>query len=103
LSRFLDGADWRDVRHVSRAEALEEAWFLGLRLNEGVSISELEREFGVVEAHQHDDEILELVALGLVDCGGNRVRLTSRGRLMSNEVFERFVGDAVEDELVLVD
>ena len=33
----------------------------------------------------------------------DRVRLTSRGRLMSNEVFERFVGDAVVDELVLVD
>jgi oxygen-independent coproporphyrinogen III oxidase len=103
LSRFIDGADWQDVRHVSQAEALEEAWFLGLRLNEGVSLAELEREFGVIEAHQHDDEISELITLGLLERDGDCVRLTSRGRLMSNEVFERFVGDLVEDELVLVD
>ncbi len=62
LSRFLDGADWQDVRHVSQAEALEEAWFLGLRLNEGVSVAALEREFGVIDAHQHDDAISELRA-----------------------------------------
>lgn len=103
LSRFLDGADWQDVRYVSRAEALEEAWFLGLRLNEGVSVAALEQEFGVVGAHQHDDEISNLITLGLLERDDRRVRLTSRGRLMSNEVFERFVGDAVVDELVLVD
>jgi len=103
LARFLDGAGWQEVQHVSRAEALEEAWFLGLRLNEGVNVFEMEREFGVIETHQHDDEISDLITLGLLERDGDRVRLTSRGRLMSNEVFERFVGDAVEDELVLVD
>jgi oxygen-independent coproporphyrinogen-3 oxidase len=103
LGRFLDGADWQDVRNVSQAQALEEAWFLGLRLNAGVSVAELEREFGSIDARRCDDEILELQTLGLLECGDDRVRLTSRGRLMSNEVFERFVGDAVEDELVLVD
>ena len=53
--------------YVSRAEALEEAWFLGLRLNEGVSVAALEQEFGVVGAHQHDDEISDLITLGLLE------------------------------------
>jgi oxygen-independent coproporphyrinogen III oxidase len=101
LARFLEGGDWRDVRLVSKTEALEEAWFLGLRLNEGVSMAALEREFGLVEAHRNEDAISELQTLGLLEREDDRVRLTSRGRLMSNEVFERFVGEA-EAELVLV-
>jgi oxygen-independent coproporphyrinogen-3 oxidase len=103
LSRFLDGARWQEVQHISQAQALEEAWFLGLRLNEGVSMVALVREFGLVEAHHYDDEISDLQTLGLLEREDDRVRLTERGRLMSNEVFERFVGDAVEDELVVVD
>jgi len=102
LSGFLDGAGWRDVQPVSRVQALEEAWFLGLRLSGGVSLGALEREFGVIEAHQHDGEMLDLIALGLIERWDDRVFLTSRGRLMSNEVFERFVGEA-EAELVMVD
>jgi oxygen-independent coproporphyrinogen III oxidase len=74
-----------------------------LRLNEGVSVAALEREFGVIDARQHDDAISELRTVGLVESQGNRLRLTSRGRLMSNEVFERFVGEAAEAELVTVD
>ncbi len=103
LAAFLDGAGWEDVQHVSQRQALEEAWFLGLRLNEGVSVAALQREFGEVEAHRYDDEISELQTLGLMERFEGRVRLTERGRLMSNEVFERFVGEAAEADLVLVD
>jgi oxygen-independent coproporphyrinogen III oxidase len=101
LSAFLAGADWHDAQSVSRAQALEEAWFLGLRLDEGVSIAALELEFGAVNAHCYDEEISDLLAMGLLERRGDRVQLTSRGRLMSNEVFERFVGEA-EEELILV-
>jgi oxygen-independent coproporphyrinogen III oxidase len=102
LPNFLKGEGWQDVCHVSQTQALEEAWFLGLRLSEGVSIPALEMEFGVIEAHQHDDEISDLLELGLLMRRDDRMRLTSRGRLMSNEVFERFVGEA-EAELLFVD
>jgi len=104
LASYLEGAEWDDIRPVTRSQALEEAWFLGLRLNEGVSLDALAREFGAVEAHLHDDAIGELLALGLVERREGRVRLTDRGRLMSNDVFERFLCDGVaEAELVLVD
>ena len=103
LATFLDDEGWKDVQPVSRRQAMEEAWFLGLRLNEGVNIPALEQEFGEVEAHSHDEDISELQGLGLLERWEERVRLTAQGRLMSNEVFERFVGEAVEADLVLVD
>jgi len=33
------------------------------------------------------------VDLGLLECKGDVIRLTGRGRLLSNEVFERFILD----------
>ncbi len=105
LQGYLDGAGVADVQRVGREQALEEAWFLGLRLNEGVSRGELEREFGYSDAHRYDDLIEEFRRFGFVEVDGARVRLTERGRLMSNEVFERFLGEkAVEEQaLVVVD
>ena len=105
LATFLDGAGWENVQPVSQRQALEEAWFLGLRLNEGVCVDEMVGEFGEPEAHRYDDVIAELQALELVERRESRVRLTQRGRLMSNEVFERFLGDqaVAQADLVLVD
>ena len=103
LGSFLDGGSWEDVQPVSPQQALEEAWFLGLRLNEGVNLIALQEEFGEVAAYRRDEEIEELTELGLLDRQGHWVRLTGRGRLMSNEVFERFLGESVESDLVLVD
>ncbi len=105
LQGYLDGAGLADVQRVGREQALEEAWFLGLRLNEGVSRGELEREFGYSDARRYDELIEELTGSGFIELRGARVRLTERGRLLSNEVFSRFLGEkAVEEEaLVLVD
>ncbi len=105
LATFLDGAGWENVQPVSQRQALEEAWFLGLRLNVGVSVDEMVGEFGETEAHRYEDLIAELQGLELVERRESRVRLTQRGRLMSNEVFERFLGDqaVAQADLVLVD
>ena len=47
----------------------------------------------------------ELVGDGLLEFSGERVRLTALGRLMSNDVFERFLSNdrVSESALVLVD
>jgi oxygen-independent coproporphyrinogen III oxidase len=86
------GAGWEPTR-VSRQQALEEAFFLGLRLNRGVSLDELEKEFGFSAIAASIPVIDELTADGLLERLGSRVCLTSRGRLLSNEVFEKFVAD----------
>ena len=61
------------------AEPLSEQYFLGLRLREGVE----ENAFpDVIEKFVHD---------GLLERAGERVRLTPRGVLLSNEVFAEFL------------
>lgn len=79
---------------VSYAEALEETYFLGLRLNRGLQPAELAERFGPEAATVFRDQIAELRALGLVEAQDGVIRLTPRGRLLSNEVFERFLGAA---------
>ncbi|HKF23682.1 MAG TPA: radical SAM family heme chaperone HemW [Candidatus Angelobacter sp.] len=75
---------------VSKAQALEESFFLGLRLNRGVAQEELRRQFGA-EVEKFASVIEELVEDGLLERSECALRLTPRGRLLSNEVFEKFV------------
>lgn len=77
---------------VSYAEALEETYFLGLRLNRGVRTQELAERFGPEAATLFREQIAELRALDLLELADGAIRLTARGRLLSNEVFQRFLG-----------
>ncbi|HWF91403.1 MAG TPA: radical SAM family heme chaperone HemW [Terriglobales bacterium] len=70
---------------------LQEAFFLGLRLNQGVDIQELRQEFGNAAVDAHTEAIADLVELKLLQSEGERFFLTPRGRLLSNEVFQRFL------------
>ena len=79
------------VSRVSVEEALEESFFLGLRLNEGINLEKLRVQFGS-RAEEYGSIIEALVADGLIVPQAGHLRLTPRGRLLSNEVFERFVG-----------
>jgi len=76
---------------VSREAAREEAFFLGLRLNKGVNLCEVVKEFGMDE--ELNNTVAELCADGLLEQGTEFIRLTERGRLVSNEVFQRFIAE----------
>lgn len=76
---------------VSREAALEESFFLGLRLNRGLNLSQVAQEFGESAVTAASEAMAELVEVGLMERQGDTIRLTSRGRLLSNEVFERFI------------
>lgn len=76
--------------HVDRRMALEERFFLGLRLNRGVDTRHLRQEFPDLFREQ-ESIIAELVRSHLLEQQGPTVRLSNRGRLLSNEVFERFL------------
>ena len=80
------------VTPVSAAQALEESFFLGLRLNRGVELGQLAAEFGEPSLAAFRETIDELVTLTLLTREGDRIRLTRPGRLLSNEVFQRFLG-----------
>ena len=90
LEQYVAGAPLQPTV-VSRSSALEESFFLGLRLTGGVNLSELSADFGKKVVDAFRDAIAELVRDGLMQRDGDFIRLTAQGRLLSNEVFERFL------------
>jgi oxygen-independent coproporphyrinogen-3 oxidase len=89
LESARDAAPQIDV--IGRVEAFEESLFLGLRLNDGVDLSRLRDQFGGELLHDVTPALLEVRDAGLVELNSDRVSLTSRGRLVSNEVFSRLL------------
>jgi oxygen-independent coproporphyrinogen III oxidase len=90
LERYMSGVGIQRTP-VSRRAALEESFFLGLRLARGVNVGELAEKFGDDAVDTDRAAIAECVDSGLMERRGEFVRLTARGRLLSNEVFERFI------------
>ncbi len=86
---FFIAPEWKaDI--VEKEQALEESFFLGLRLNRGVDMERLRAEFGK-DSERYREAIAELETDGLLFSSENDLRLTARGRLLSNEVFQRFI------------
>jgi oxygen-independent coproporphyrinogen III oxidase len=96
LERYVSGASMQRTV-VSHRAAVEESFFLGLRLTGGVNLQELAARFAEDAVQNARAPITELVEGGLIEQHGDSVCLTSRGRLLSNEVFERFI---LADEMV---
>jgi oxygen-independent coproporphyrinogen-3 oxidase len=98
LEAFLNENEHRPAREaVSVHGALEETFFVGLRLNRGVDLEDVARQYGKSALDRFSDTISDLRDLGVLEQDGNRLRLTGRGRLLSNEVFERFVTGVTEE------
>jgi putative oxygen-independent coproporphyrinogen III oxidase len=90
LDRYVAGADLNRTE-VSREAAMEETFFLGLRLNRGIDLAGVRAQFGMPAMDELHPVIAELASVGLIDWQGDTIQLTPRGRLLSNEVFERFL------------
>ncbi len=93
LEKYVAGAPLQRTV-VSSAAALEENFFLGLRLTRGVDLQRIVERFGEESLRNLRPMISELIADGLMQQVGDNLRLTSRGRLLSNEVFQRFLDPA---------
>jgi len=109
------------VTPVSAQAAIEESFFLGLRLNRGIDLERLRTESRFWEGHDFsrpvnatgmaalaagatrvsrqeftpvatwESAIQQCLRDGLLEQQGSTLRLTARGRLLSNEVFARFL------------
>jgi len=90
FEEYVAGAPLKKMP-VSQQAALEETFFLGLRLTKGVDLKTVASEFGEAVVQTFSDAVLECVELGLLEREGDSILLTPRGRVLSNEVFERFV------------
>jgi oxygen-independent coproporphyrinogen III oxidase len=85
------------VTPISAQSAIEESFFLGLRLNRGIDLPL------IMNCHPERSEepafpssaIESCIDDGLLEQQGVNVRLTARGRLLSNEVFSRFLTEEI--------
>jgi coproporphyrinogen III oxidase-like Fe-S oxidoreductase len=77
---------------LSDHAAAGEAVYLGLRLHEGVDLLEISRQHGVEMEALHGEALERFAVEDLVDWepATGRLKLTRRGRLLSNEVFLEF-------------
>jgi oxygen-independent coproporphyrinogen-3 oxidase len=80
-----------DFDIIDLGRAFEEALFLGLRLNEGVDLRQLRGQFGEAMVQEAMPALLEVREAGLLELEADRIRLTARGRMVSNEVFSRLL------------
>jgi oxygen-independent coproporphyrinogen-3 oxidase len=69
---------------ITASDPHEEKFFVGLRLLDGVTPD-------AADWQQHGTAIRRFLAAGLLEQAGYTIRLTNRGVLLSNEVFQEFL------------
>lgn len=79
------------VTTLSREDAVSEFMFLGLRMSDGVSFSEFRQQFGESLQTLFSPALEKLSAAGLISQDRERLRLTRKGMLLSNQVFSMFL------------
>jgi putative oxygen-independent coproporphyrinogen III oxidase len=80
-----------DNHPVTRNEQMEEEMFLGLRKTAGVSIRHFQEKFEQDLLGLFREEIKGLIARKLIEQEDGHLRLTRKGRLLGNEVFQAFL------------
>jgi len=65
--------------------------FLGLRKNNGVSLSLFKEKYEENVLNVFGDAISEMVERKLLEIVDNRIKLTKEGRFLGNEVFQSFL------------
>jgi len=92
ISRVQSGrSPIAETNALSEHDLTAETMFMGLRLNAGVSYAHFRDRCGAELEHVYGDVLTDLVGLGLLERDERGVRLTQRGRMLGNQVFERFV------------
>jgi oxygen-independent coproporphyrinogen-3 oxidase len=82
-----------DETRLTDRHRLEERFFLGLRRRDGITLSQIDQQFGVRTAEQFSESIQRFLSAGwlVAEAEGDRLRLTDEGILFSNEVFAGFI------------
>ena len=78
-------------RSLSDLELAQEALFTGLRRSEGVDLDAFRRRHRIDPTVRWGRALAEVEEAGLVEVASGCLRLTERGLLLSNEVFQIFV------------
>ena len=86
-----DGHARLHEEHLTKAEMMEEEFFLGLRKKSGVSIKRFEEKFGLSFADTYGDIVKKLQEDGLLVKDSEVIRMTKRGLFLGDSVAEQFI------------
>ena len=81
--------EWEE--NLSIKDEIEESIFLGLRMNEGIQISDFKEKYNFDFEKEYKNEIEKLSKMELIEIDNNRMKLTQKGREISNSVFVEFI------------
>jgi len=76
---------------LTKEEQIEESMFLGLRLLEGVDLARLSAKYQEDIYELYKEKISSLEQIGYVKLENRVLRLTKKGLMMANNVFEEFL------------
>ena len=80
-----------DIWPIDEIREMSETLIMGLRLQDGISLTAFHEKFGAGINDRYGEAITELISLGLLKLFNETLSLTPRGRLLGNEVFQRFL------------
>lgn len=80
-----------EIEILSKEEKMEEFMFMGLRMTNGISISEFKKRFNTDVKDIFKDSVEYLVDQKLLYINNDRLALTDKGIDISNFVFEKFI------------
>ncbi|KIZ55396.1 coproporphyrinogen III oxidase [Bacillus safensis] len=87
------GFPYKETHQVTKAEQIEEEMFLGLRKIEGVKSADFQAKYGAAPEALFSTVLEDLEEKGLVVKDDKGIRLTRKGKLLGNEVFQAFLGE----------
>jgi len=100
VAAILEAGGVETIEETTPESLIADTMMMGLRLDTGVPHTDFHERFGVAMDAIFGPVIDELSDAGLLEADEDGIRLTRRGRLLGNEVFERFVGVAKEQRLL---
>ncbi|WP_342487379.1 radical SAM family heme chaperone HemW [Bacillus sp. FSL M8-0266] len=87
------GFPYKETHQVTKTEQIEEEMFLGLRKIEGVKSADFQAKYGASPEALFPSVLEELEEKGLIVKDDIGIRLTKKGKLLGNEVFQAFLGE----------
>ena len=81
--------EWEEK--LSIKDKIEESIFLGLRMNEGIKFKDFQEKYNFNFLEEYKNEIEKLTKLQLIYISDKELRLTQKGREISNSVFVEFI------------
>ena len=80
-----------NIEKLSIEDKIQEKIFMGLRMNEGIMFEDFQKEFNIDFKEKYRKEIERLKGRELINENITGIRLTQRGREISNSIFIEFI------------